>query len=146
MDDDPIRRTQIKTRIRTKNRPAPRASFLDNFLTEWQLFWDGLKATGTDDFDRSEVSPMDPMTIKALTKSLSEERKKLNRRLETIQKEIDLNSAKLEGLKLTGVDAQETMKKINELTDLGQVISEELSRLDLRLDWARKQGLQMVSR
>lgn len=153
MDDDQNRQSEIKNRARSRTRKKTsaagkgKASFVENFLNEWQLFWQGL-APGVpeDEFDKAEISPLDLPKIKALTKTLSDERKKLNRRLESIQKEIDLNTAKLESLKVVGADPQDTVARLSELTDIGQLVSEQLTKLDHRLEWARKQQTEMSSR
>ncbi len=150
MSDETHRQTEIKRSLRTRT-PRKRlsrncnGSFVDNLKNEWQLFWDGLKSS-EDEFDRAEVQPLDLSKIKALTKTLSEERKKLNRRLETIQKEIEVYTAKLETLKMVGASPEETVELISELTDAGQLVVDQLSKLDHRLDWARKQQLQVSPR
>ena len=150
MSDEKNRQSEIKKSLRTRmprNKPhsVERPSFVDALKNEWQLFWAGLKSS-EDEFDRAELQPLDLPKIKALTKTLSDERKKLNRRLETIQKEIELNTAKLESLKLVGASPEETVERISELTDLGQLVVDQLSKVDNRLDWARRQQSAISSR
>lgn len=150
MSDEIHRQSQIKKSLRTRTprkKPSPKAkgSFVENLRSEWQMFWAGLKPT-VDEFDTAEIQPLDLPKIKALTKTLSEERKKLNRRLESIQKEIDLNTAKLESLKMVGASPEETVERISELTDAGQLVVDQLSKVDSRLDWARRQQSQVNSR
>lgn len=146
MEDEQNRQTLItkpraKSRQRTSGAGKNKSSFMSELLTEWQLFWQSLApGLAEDDFDQAEISPLDLPKIKALTKALSDERKKLNRRLESIQKEIDLNSAKLDSLKVVGADPHETVGRLAELTDIGQQVNEQLSKLDHRLDWARKRA------
>lgn len=143
MNDDSRRQNEIKKSLRNrtpKARIQTKGSFVDNLKNEWNLFWQSLRSLDFgDEFDRAEVQALDIPKIKALTKTLSEERKKLNRRLETIQKEIELNVAKLETLKLVGASPDETVDRISELTDLGQLVVDQLSKVDNRLDWARRQ-------
>lgn len=148
MEDDQNRQTLAKPRAKPRNRTSGagknKSSFMSELLTEWQLFWHSLApGLAEDDFDQAEIAPLDLPKIKALTKALSDERKKLNRRLESIQKEIDLNSAKLDSLKVVGADPQETVGRLAELTDIGQHVSEQLSKLDHRLDWARKRAVAL---
>lgn len=149
MEDEQNRQTLIakpraKSRQRTSGAGKNKSSFMSELLTEWQLFWQSLAPDlAEDDFDQAEISPLDLPKIKALTKTLSDERKKLNRRLESIQKEIDLNSAKLDSLKVVGADPQETVGRLAELTDIGQQVTEQLSKLDHRLDWARKRAVAL---
>ncbi|MNL75896.1 hypothetical protein D3C87_2017750 [compost metagenome] len=77
--------------------------------------------------------------VREITKSLSEGRKKLNQKLEILNKEIDLNTAKLESLSLVGGDKDATLKRINELSDIGQNLTDALMKLDDKLRLAREQ-------
>ena len=75
--------------------------------------------------------------IRAITKALSSDRKKLNQKLESLRKEIDLNSAKLEALRLVGGDFEQTLQNINSLHDLGESINSQLGKINDRLKMAR---------
>lgn len=135
--------SQIKGRFNSRLAKAQahvRGHFFENLMTEWNLFWGGIRPEiiETDEFDRSEVQGLDLNRIKALTKTLSDERKKINRHLESIKKEIDLNTAKLDSLKLVGADTADTTQRIVELNDLGEQLSAQLSKLDQRLNIARE--------
>ena len=121
-------------------------SFVGDLKIEWNLFWEGI--VGEEDdlnakpdkdaliIERLEVLSMDQ--IKALTKALSSDRKKLNQRMEYLSKEIEENSQKIDSLKLVGGEIEDTEVHINELHDLGQNISEQLDKINTRLKLARK--------
>lgn len=135
-------------------------SFVAGLKTEWALFWDNL--IGDDDDDKTEEqeaqearekiareNSKDPFVtgklenlsldkIKVITKALSQDRKTLNQKLEALRKELDLNSAKLESLHLVGGEKDETHKRINELSDLGQALNEKLNLINERIRRARK--------
>jgi hypothetical protein len=123
------------------------SSLIGGLKTEWNLFWETI--LGDDAVsENSEVKTKDPFVtgklevltheqIKAITKALSSDRKKLNQQLEKVSKEIQESSAKLESLKLVGGEADETELRINELNDLGQNLSEQLGKINERLKLAR---------
>ncbi len=137
--------------------PAPRKKqakshgFVEGLKTEWNLFWETIlgeehgeaeaaaQALGgtKDPFVTGKLESLSLEQIKAITKALSSDRRKLNQRLETLSKEIEENSQRLESLKLVGGEQDETVQKINELNDLGQTLSEQLDRINARLKLAR---------
>lgn len=149
MDDDSptiTKKTPRKTTARKNPRPrtsAKATGFVDSFKNEWSLFWEGL--TGTQDgfvddaeFGRMKPQPMSLKQIKEITRALSHEKMKLNQRLESIHREIEINTAKLQSLQLVGAPSEETLARINELTDQGQKLASELQELDQRLNLVRK--------
>lgn len=117
-------------------------SIIKSLRNEWSLFLEAFHGedetikTTTIDLD-NEALDMDK--IRDLTKVLVEDRKKLNQRLESLSKEIDLNSAKLESLRLVGAKDEETLTRIHDLHDLGQGITTALTKLDKRLRQIREQ-------
>jgi hypothetical protein len=132
-------------------------SFIEDIKTEWNLFWETLlgdeedqaeaaaeaaaekKASESrDPFENGKLEILSLDKVKAITKALSSDRKKLNQRLEALNKELDENAAKLETLKLVGGEAEETAMRIGQLSDLGQNISEQLNRINDRLKQARQ--------
>ena len=68
----------------------------------------------------------------------------MNQQLETVKKEIDLNSVKLETLILVGADSEDTMARIEALNDLGQGLSEQLEKLDHKLKLTRRREDQLI--
>lgn len=125
MDEDPT--------TETKNN--------HNILTEWSLFWNSLKndkAEIDEDFDTSTMDPLTLTQIKEMTRSLSQDRRRLNQKIEALNKEIEFNSGKLEALWTAGISDEATTKKINELSDYGQKLSDELIKLDEKLKSARQ--------
>lgn len=154
MDDD-SRTTSKKTLSKQAPRkPRPKApakkkenknSFVGSFKNEWAMFWEGLTGSTAeirdhqdDEFARMKLAPMSMKQIKEITRSLSQEKMKLNQRLESIHRELELNSAKLNSLKLVGGSSEEVLSRINELTDQGQKLASELELLDQRLKIVRK--------
>lgn len=123
--------------------------FVAGLKTEWNLFWETIlgeehdpngTAAGSkvkDPFVTGKLETLSLDQIKAITKALSSDRRKLNQRLETVSREIEESSQRLESLKLVGGEPDETVQKINELNDLGQTLSEQLDRINERLKIAR---------
>jgi hypothetical protein len=48
-----------------------------------------------------------------------------------------LNVVKLESLRLIGQADESTIRRIGELNDLGQMLSEQLHKLDAKIKWTR---------
>jgi chromosome segregation ATPase len=123
--------------------------FVEGLKTEWNLFWETIlgdepdneasaeKEQTKDPFVTGKLETLNLDQIKAITKALSSDRRKLNQRMETLNREIEENSQRLESLKLVGSASDETVQKINELNDLGQALSEQLNRINERLKIAR---------
>ena len=122
------------------------ASFVDGLKTEWALFWETI--LGDDETAETDTDSKDPFVngkletlsldqIKAITRALSSDRKKVNQRLESLSKELEMNTAKLESMKLVGGDTEEPMQRINLLSDQGQGLSEQLIKINERLKLAR---------
>jgi chromosome segregation ATPase len=143
-------------------------SFISGLKTEWALFWDSL-IDDEDEVDRiqdkldedlraerqarsfhskdpfltGKIESLSLEKIKVITRALSADRKKLNQKLESLNRELDLNSAKLDSLQLVGSDPSDTERRIHELSDLGQALNEELERINERLKIARTVEDQM---
>jgi chromosome segregation ATPase len=124
--------------------------FVEGLKTEWNLFWETIlgeeheteadksaENAVKDPFITGKLETLSLEQIKAITKALSSDRRKLNQRLEILNREIEENSQRLENLKLVGGESEETVKKINELNDIGQTLSEQLNRINERLKIAR---------
>jgi hypothetical protein len=113
---------------------------------EWALLWEAFSGENeeantksNDAFCTGKLEVLTVAQVREITKSLSEGRKKLNQKLEILNKEIDLNTAKLESLELVGGDKESTLNRINELTDIGQNLTTALVKLDEKLRLAREQ-------
>lgn len=105
---------------------------------EWALFWEGL--FGDDEKDQA-LKPAMPLTkdkLKEISKDLSSQRKQLHKEMETLNKELELNTAKLESLQLVGGETDETLARINELSDRGLELSEKLEKLNQKLQIVRE--------
>lgn len=147
MDDDSHPQTQNRTK--PKKSKSPRKvkakadhpeSFVESLKNEWNLFWAGFQSDEASlEMGKKDPEELSLDQLKALKKSLSDERKKLNQRLETLRKEIDINTAKLDSLKIVGGQTEEILQRLSELNDSGQQISEQLARVDHRLKLARSQ-------
>ncbi len=79
------------------------------------------------------LEEMDSEEVHDAIKVLSQQRRALNQKLESVQKELDLNVAKLESLKLAKADFSDVEKRIQELSDLGAAVSENLENVDKEL-------------
>nr|BFD60995.1 hypothetical protein CKG001_31020 [Bdellovibrio sp. CKG001]BFD64410.1 hypothetical protein BdHM001_30910 [Bdellovibrio sp. HM001]BFD68610.1 hypothetical protein HAGR004_36320 [Bdellovibrio sp. HAGR004] len=124
-------------------------SIVKSLKNEWSLFLEAFQGEDNeaetkskdsqDAFASGQLEVLDLDQIREMTKALVEDRKKLNQKLESLSKEIDLNSAKLESLRLVGGPEDETMNRINELHDLGQSMAQALQKLDKKLRSIREQ-------
>ena len=109
------------------------------FKEEWKIFWDSLLGEESEnDMSFDGVPSLTPERIKELIRSLSEDRRRLNQKLETIKNEIEQDTARLESLKLVGSDTEETVAAINTKSDEGERISQELDRINKKLAKARQ--------
>jgi len=125
------------------------SGFVEGLKTEWALFWQTILGEDEDEEDvEVNLQSKDPFLngkletlnleqIKAITKALSGDRKILNQRLESLHKEMNLNTAKLESLALVGGEPEDTLLRLNELNDLGSTLSEKLDDINERLKLAR---------
>ncbi|UXR64145.1 hypothetical protein EZJ49_13850 [Bdellovibrio bacteriovorus] len=124
-------------------------SIVKSLKNEWSLFLEAFQGEdhesekksqdSQDAFAHGQLEVLDLDQIREMTKALVEDRKKLNQKLESLSKEIDLNSAKLESLRLVGGQEDETMNRISELHDLGQSMAQALQKLDKKLRSIREQ-------
>lgn len=124
-------------------------SIVKTLKNEWSLFWEAFQGE-TEEVGKSEnllengkLEVMSLEQIREITKALVEDRKKLNQRLELVSKEIDLNSAKLESLKLVGAESDDILKRIHDLHDLGQSVAMALSQLDTKLKEIREKEVRL---
>ncbi len=139
---DPIPRTQ-KKKIQRED-----LSFIDSLVNEWKLFWENIveeeavevptPKPSEDEFINGKLEQLSLEQIKAITKALSADRKKLNQKLEGLNKELEENAAKMESLALVGGDQEEALAKASELHEQGIKLSEQLHKLDERLKIARQ--------
>jgi methyl-accepting chemotaxis protein len=105
---------------------------------EWSLFWEAL--LGDNDQSVAGESPLKALTreqVAQIIKDLSAQRKQLHKQIESVNKEIELNNAKLESLRLVGSEPDDTIQRISQLSDRGQELSSELQKLNQKLKWAR---------
>ena len=113
-------------------------SIVKTLKNEWALLWGAFQEEENSEkqeelLDDGKLEVMTLDQIREITRNLTEDRKKMNQKLESLSKEIELNSAKLEGLRLVGGAEDETLKRIHELNDLGQNMAEALAVLDKKL-------------
>jgi len=128
-------------------------SFLENIKTEWHMFWAGIvgddekdvevskngllsedKNDFPDAFVTGKLQVLSIEQVKLITRALSQDRKKINQRIEQIHREIELNSERLESIKLVGGDVADTIDEINKLNDLGMKLSLQLEKVSQQLD------------
>ncbi|MNK91807.1 hypothetical protein D3C87_1119220 [compost metagenome] len=100
---------------------------------EWSLFWEAFQKEDKEILPVEKLEVMSLEQARDIAKSLSNDRKLINQKLESLTKEIDLNTAKLEGLRLVGASLEETLKRIEELNDLGQTMATSLEKVDEKI-------------
>lgn len=134
------------------NKETKEPNSKENHLKiEWSLFWEGLLGDGEDSGEGQTEEGQAPVRvltrekIQALIKDLSTQKKQLHKQIEKINKELELNTTKLESLKLVGSEPEETLTRINELTDKGHELSLKLEKLDEKLKWVRNHEKEATS-
>lgn len=122
-------------------------SIVKNLKNEWTLFWESIAGEEPISADAFETGKLDILSVDQLqeiTRSLSQDRKRLNQKLESLNKELELNTAKLESLRLVGSEDNSTVQRINELSDIGQFLSEQLHKLDEKIRWTRSKQQEFL--
>jgi hypothetical protein len=105
---------------------------------EWALFWEGLFGDDEKGQALKQAQPITQEKLKEISKDLSSQRKQLHKQMETLNKELELNAAKLESLQLVGGETEETLARITELSDRGFEVSEKLEKLNQKLQIVRE--------
>lgn len=137
--DGPTGPKKTNKKSKSKSVTEEPDSFVDSLKNEWSLFWENF--VGDDEVQKELLPDQAVLTIeqiKAITKALSSDRKKLNLKLEEIRKEIEESATRLETLKLVGSPADETLQRLGELSDQGQSVNEKLNKVNERLRLARR--------
>lgn len=127
MDPDEDSKTESTTSTKPQNP----------FKIEWSLFWGGLLGDQDKDLGDDSLKALTRDQITKVIKDLSTARKKLHKEIESVNKEIELNSEKLESLRLVGSEPEETIVRLNQLSDMGQELGSELQKLNQKLKWVR---------
>ncbi len=115
-------------------------SFLENIKIEWNLFWAGIageddpKAEVEDPFESGKLQILSIEQVKQITRALSQDRKKINQRIELVHREIELNHERIESIKLVGGDQATAMEEIDKLNELGMKLSLQLEKVSGQLD------------
>lgn len=122
-------------------------SIVRNLKNEWALFWESIAGEGQEDdaFETGKLEVLSLDQLHEITKALSQDRKRLNQKLESLHKELELNSAKLESIRLVGGQDEDTLNRITELSDIGQVLSEQLNKLDEKIKWTRHRQEELLT-
>ncbi len=81
---------------------------------------------------------LSPEHLRSIVQVLSRARNDINRKLESIHKEIETNSHKLDSLRLVGSGSMDTIRKLTELNEIGLELSKELSTIDDKLKVVRR--------
>ncbi|WP_413576069.1 hypothetical protein ACLVWU_16925 [Bdellovibrio sp. HCB290] len=124
-------------------------SIVSSLKNEWALFWEAFQGDEevTEEtksaFESGKLDVLSLSQVREITKALIEDRKRINQKLETLNKEIDLNSVKLDSLRLVGAEEQETMNRIHELNDMGQGFAFALQKLDEQLRAVRDKEVEI---
>lgn len=146
MDPDGSKKNTKATKV-TKE-PASKENHLK---IEWSLFWEGLLGDNEERAEGEEQNAEKPVVVltreklQALIKDLSTQKKQLHKQIEKINKELELNTTKLESLKLVGSEPEDTITRINELTDRGHELSLQLEKLDEKLKLVRNHEKEAAS-
>ena len=136
---DPDESSDSNETIETKTSTSP-------FRIEWSLFWGGLLG------DHDKTSGEDPLKaltrdqVSKLIKDLSAQRKKLHKEIESVNKEMEIHTSKLESLALVGGNLEETEARLNQLSDMGQALSSELHTLNQKLKWVRSHEKELTTK
>jgi hypothetical protein len=137
------------------NEDGSSKSTVAKLKTEWALFWESIagedvpdeasvEAKANDAFHSGKLEILNVDQLRDITKALSQDRKRLHQKLESLNKEMDLNTAKLESLRMLGSPEEETVKRINELNDIGQILGNQLSRIDEKIHWTRLKKQELL--
>ncbi|MFM6927439.1 MAG: hypothetical protein ACKOX6_03200 [Bdellovibrio sp.] len=121
-------------------------SIVKSLKNEWALFWEAFQGEdeqGEVNLETDKLEVLSLNQVREITKALIEDRKRINQKLETLWKEIDLNSAKLESLRLVGAEEDSTLARINELNDLGQSMAVALDKIDSQLRAVRNREIEL---
>lgn len=98
-----------------------RKSLVHALKTEWSLLWESLagedESSPENSFESGKLRSLTLDDVRRITRELSQNRRKLNRRLETLQKEIELNTVKLESVRSVGSDDEKAVQRINDLSE-----------------------------
>lgn len=127
-------------------------SLVGSLKNEWSLFWESLAGEEEpspileNSFETGRLKSMSLEDIRRITRSLSADRRRLNQKLESLNKEIELNQVKLESLRLVGSQDEDIVRRIGELHDQGQNLSDELTSLDSKIRLAREAELKLKRR
>lgn len=104
-------------------------SIIKSLRNEWSLFLEAFQGEEEPDLEKN----LDIDEIRHVTKILLADRKLLNQKLESLSKEIDLNTAKLESLRLGGVDESAALARVHELHDNAEGVAMAMEKLDRKL-------------
>ena len=98
-----------------------------------EVFQSADEDKNAQDSEMDFLEDLDSDEVQDAIKVLSQQRRALNQKLESVQKELDLNMAKLESFKLSKIDFSDIEKRIQDLGNLGANISEKLELVDKEL-------------
>lgn len=122
----------------------PSGNTKSTLMDEWYLFWKSLKKGDSHletGFGARPLGAMSPQQIKEMIRVLSQDRRRLNQKIEEVHKDIESITEILETSASLSVNQQKEepamLHKMNELNDRGQKLSHELAALDEKLSLAR---------
>lgn len=123
----------------------------NSILKEWNLFWQSFlgedEPLAGENSEKSEIieriEKLNQEQIKDLARALSRDRKVINQKLEHLNKEIELNMAKLDSLELVGGDVEDVRKRMEALHDLGQRLTNSLEKVDLKMKAIRNREIAL---
>ena len=127
----------------SRSRNNTPKTLVNNLKTEWSLFWDSisgdfLETPPEDPFETGRVQVLTLEQVKEISRTLSKSRRQVNQKIESVTKEIEQLSTRLDSLRLVGGQEDDSLKKLHELSDQGQALSQELAGIDERLKRVRQ--------
>ncbi len=125
----------------TENKPSK-----NPFKIEWSLFWGGLLGDHEKTSGEGSLRALTRDQVLKLIKDLSAQRKQLHKEIESVNKEIEASTAKLESLTLVGSKQDDTLARLNQLSDVGQALSSELHTLNQKLKWVRSHEKEIATK
>ena len=114
----------------------------NSLAAEWSLLLHSFAEADSEQKEKLihniKSSGLDAMALKAHKKSLSDERKKLNQRMETIKSSIDDLHSIIENLELVKSDPEDIQNQIHQLIIEGEGLSEKVFQIEKEIKRIRE--------
>lgn len=121
-------------------------NYLADFLKQWKMFWriknkprTRKKVKSPEMYFNGKLENLSIIQVQSLAKDLSENRKCIQHKMDTVKQDLELTLKNLETLRLVKSEEKNTLEKIEHLTTQGQVLNDELEKINQKLKWIRNQ-------